>query len=122
MYERGIKAAQAAGQKPEEALYRRAVQAAYDAKIASVNDLARQWVVAYPSPDSWRNSLAIFRNQANLAVGVAECNEVLTKQTDAKWRPVLFRELGLEQDGMPVFTEHLAHWGIRPDPAQQLVV
>ena len=63
MYERALKAAQAAGQKPEEALYKRAVQAAYDAKLASVNDLARQWVIAYPNSESWRNSIAIFRNQ-----------------------------------------------------------
>ena len=63
MYERGIKAAQAAGQKPDEALFRRAVQAAHDAKLPSVEGLAKQWVTTYPSPDSWRNSLAIYRNQ-----------------------------------------------------------
>ena len=65
MYERGIKAALSAGQKPDEALYRRAVQAAYDAKLPSVEALAKDWVIAYPSADSWRNSLAIFRNQHN---------------------------------------------------------
>ena len=89
MYERGIKAAQAAGQKPDEALYRRAVQAAYDAKIASVDELARQWVTAYPSADSWRNSLAIFRNQHNLdlegtidLLRLMRANNALTKSNE----------------------------------------
>jgi tetratricopeptide (TPR) repeat protein len=64
IYERVIKARQAAGQKPDETLYKRAVQAAYDAKLPSLNELARQWVTAYPSPESWRNSIAVYRNQA----------------------------------------------------------
>jgi tetratricopeptide (TPR) repeat protein len=52
----------ASGQKPVEDLYRRAVSMAYDAKSPSAVELGRQWVTAYPSPDSWRNSIAIFRN------------------------------------------------------------
>ena len=64
IYDRLIKARQAAGQKPEEALYKRAVQAAYDAQMPSVNALAKQWVTAYPSAESWRNSIGVYRNQA----------------------------------------------------------
>jgi tetratricopeptide (TPR) repeat protein len=64
IYERVIKARQAAGQKPDEAVYKRAVQAAYDAKLPSLNELAKQWVTAYPNPESWRNSIAVYRNQA----------------------------------------------------------
>ncbi|CAA9500142.1 MAG: hypothetical protein AVDCRST_MAG44-711 [uncultured Sphingomonas sp.] len=65
VYQRVLKASQARGQKAEESLYRRAVQAAYDAKLPSAPDLARQWVAAYPSADSWRNSIAIYRNSSN---------------------------------------------------------
>ena len=64
IYDRLIKARQAAGQKPEEGLYKRAVQAAYDAKLPGLNDLTRQWVTAYPGPESWRNSIAVYRNSA----------------------------------------------------------
>jgi hypothetical protein len=52
----------ASGQKPEEALYKRAVAMAYEAKSPTAVDLGRQWVAAYPSPDSWHNALAIYRN------------------------------------------------------------
>jgi tetratricopeptide (TPR) repeat protein len=55
----------AAGQKPEEALYKRAVAMAYDAKSPTAIELGRQWVGAYPSPDSWHNALAIYRNLDN---------------------------------------------------------
>ena len=61
-YQQLIQARTAAGQKPEEELYKRAVQAAYDAKLPAAGDLARKWVAAYPSPESWRNSIAVYRN------------------------------------------------------------
>jgi tetratricopeptide (TPR) repeat protein len=64
IYARLIQARQAAGQKPDEALYKRAVQAAYDANLPTVDDLAKQWVTAYPSAESWRNSIGVYRNQA----------------------------------------------------------
>ena len=63
-YQQVIQARTAAGQKPEEDLYKRAVQAAYDARLPSANDLAMQWLAAYPNAESWRNSIAIFRNTA----------------------------------------------------------
>jgi hypothetical protein len=55
----------AAGQKPEEALYKRAVGMAYDVKSANAVELSRQWVAAYPSQESWRNAFAIYRNLDN---------------------------------------------------------
>ena len=61
-YQQVIQARSAAGQKPEEELYKRAVQAAYDARLPAAGDLARKWVAAYPSPESWRNSIAVYRN------------------------------------------------------------
>lgn len=57
-----IAARGAAGQKAEEDLYKRAVQLAYDSKAANATQLAREWVAAYPSPDSWHNAIAIYRN------------------------------------------------------------
>lgn len=63
-YQQVIRARTAAGQKPEEDLYKRAVQAAYDARLPAAGDLALQWVTAYPNAESWRNSIAIYRNTA----------------------------------------------------------
>jgi tetratricopeptide (TPR) repeat protein len=51
----------ATGQKPSEDLYKLAVQAAFDSRSPAANTLAREWVAAYPSPDSWRNSVAVYR-------------------------------------------------------------
>ena len=59
--QKAIQASSAGGQKPSEDLYRLAVQAAYDAKSPAANDIARQWLAAYPSPDSWHDSIAVYR-------------------------------------------------------------
>jgi tetratricopeptide (TPR) repeat protein len=61
-FTRAIQAKLAAGQKPSEAVYKRVVGVAYDAQLPAASELARQWVAAYPGPDSWRNSIAIYRN------------------------------------------------------------
>ena len=61
-FQRVMQARQAAGMKAEEALYKRAVGVAYDAQLPVATELSRQWVAAYPSPESWRNSIAIYRN------------------------------------------------------------
>lgn len=63
-FQRAIQAKLAAGQKPEEALYKRALSVAYQAKLPAAAELGRAWVAAYPSPDSWRNAIAVFRNQS----------------------------------------------------------
>lgn len=52
----------ASGRKPDEALLKRGVTVAYDAKSPLAVQLGREWAAAYPSPDSWRNSIAIYRN------------------------------------------------------------
>ncbi len=64
LFQQTIKARIAAGQKPTEDVYRRAVQAAYDSQAPAAIELGRQWVTAYPSPDSWRNAILIYRNLA----------------------------------------------------------
>jgi tetratricopeptide (TPR) repeat protein len=61
-FQRAIAAQVAAGQKPEEGMYKRAVSAAYEANSPAAVDIGRQWIVAYPSPNSWRNAIAVYRN------------------------------------------------------------
>lgn len=61
-FQRAIQASIAAGQKPREEVYRRTVALAYEGNLPSAPELGRQWVTAYPSAESWRNSIAIYRN------------------------------------------------------------
>jgi tetratricopeptide (TPR) repeat protein len=61
-FQRAVQASVAAGQKPDEALLKRAVAIAYETQSPGAVDLARQWVAAYPSADSWHNAIAIYRN------------------------------------------------------------
>lgn len=61
-FQRAIQASVAAGQKPDEALVKRAVAVAYEAQSPVAVDLARQWVAAYPSPGAWSDTLAIYSN------------------------------------------------------------
>jgi tetratricopeptide (TPR) repeat protein len=62
LFQRAIQARMAAGQKPTEDIYKRTVRIAYDAKLQSAPEVSREWIAAYPSPDSWHNALAIYRN------------------------------------------------------------
>jgi tetratricopeptide (TPR) repeat protein len=62
LFQRAIQAEVAAGQKPEEGLYRRAVGIAYDQQMPVAMDIAKQWITAYPSATSWRNALALYQN------------------------------------------------------------
>lgn len=62
---RALQLSSASGKKPEESLYKRAVGMAYEARSPSAVELGRQWLAAYPGPDSWHNSLAIYRNLNN---------------------------------------------------------
>lgn len=62
LLQRAIQVTAASGQKPREEIYKRAVGLAYDGQLPVATDLGRQWVVAYPGPDSWRNAIAIYRN------------------------------------------------------------
>lgn len=64
-FRKAIAASTASGQKPDEQLYKRALGIAYKAQLPDAVALGREWVAAYPSPDSWRNALGIFRNQTH---------------------------------------------------------
>jgi tetratricopeptide (TPR) repeat protein len=61
---RAIAAQTANGGKAPENYYKRGVSVAYDAKLPVAADLARDWVAAYPTVDSWHNALAIYQNTA----------------------------------------------------------
>jgi tetratricopeptide (TPR) repeat protein len=61
-FQRAVQARNAAGQKADEALLKRAVAVAYDAQSPAAVELARQWVTAYPSASSWSDAIAIYTN------------------------------------------------------------
>ena len=62
LLQQGIKLQQAGGQKAPEMWYKRALSVAYGAKLPLANQVARDWVAAYPSPANWRDTVAIYRN------------------------------------------------------------
>ena len=66
MLQKGIAARVAAGQKPPEAWYKRAVALAYDAKLPTVIPLSREWVAAYPTTTNWRDTLRIYQAGSGL--------------------------------------------------------
>lgn len=55
-------AAKARGEKVAESNYKFAAGAAYDLRSPMANDIARDWVAAYPSQQSWSNALRIYRD------------------------------------------------------------
>ena len=66
LIQKAIAARVAAGQKPEEAWYKRAVKLSYDAKLPTTPALARDWVAAYPSPKNWRDAIRIYQTNSGL--------------------------------------------------------
>jgi tetratricopeptide (TPR) repeat protein len=66
LLQKGIAARVAAGQKPTEDWYKRAVGLAYNAKLPAAVQLSRDWVAAYPSPTNWRDALRIYKNGSGL--------------------------------------------------------
>ena len=66
LIEKAIAAKTAAGQKPDEAWYKRAVALAFNAKQPNAPELSRQWVAAYPSPKNWRDTIRIYQTTSAL--------------------------------------------------------
>lgn len=64
--QKSIAAAKAAGQKPDENLYKLALRDAYDAKSPAALEIARDWVADYPTPQNWENAFAIYQNLSNV--------------------------------------------------------
>lgn len=68
VYRKIIQSSAAAGRKPPEMTYKLAVQSALDAKSADAVSLGREWLMAYPSSDSWHAALGIYHNANQLDV------------------------------------------------------
>jgi tetratricopeptide (TPR) repeat protein len=66
LIQKAIAARVAAGQKPEENWYKRAVKLSFDAKMPSASTIAREWVAAYPSQKNWRDAIRIYQSTSGL--------------------------------------------------------
>ncbi len=62
LMQKSFLASKANGQKVDEGNYKFAAGLAYAQRLPLANELAREWVLAYPSPASWRDSLRIYRD------------------------------------------------------------
>jgi tetratricopeptide (TPR) repeat protein len=67
MIQKAIAAKNATGQKAEESWYKRAVALAYNAKLPLAVEASRQWVAAYPSAKSWRDTIRIYETTGSPA-------------------------------------------------------
>lgn len=64
LIQKAIAAKSAAGQKPEESWYKRAVSLSYNGNMPNAVEIGRQWVGAYPSPGNWRDALRIYETSS----------------------------------------------------------
>jgi Flp pilus assembly protein TadD len=99
-FQHAVQVQMASGQKPDETLLKRGVTVAYDAKSPLAVQLGREWAAAYPSPDSWRNSIAIYRNMNHPDVEGTLDLLRLMQATNAMTAPgdyALFAEAAAEQ-------------------------
>ena len=66
LIQRALQAKTAAGQKPDENWYKRALALSYKANLPGSIDLSRQWLAAYPTPANWSDALLVYRKFGNL--------------------------------------------------------
>lgn len=62
LMQKSFLASKASGTKVEEGNYKFAASLAYKQRLPLANDVAREWVAAYPSPASWRDTLRMYRD------------------------------------------------------------
>lgn len=62
LMQKSLAASLAAGTKPSEGNYKFATNLAYESKMPAASAIARDWVAAYPSADSWRAAIQIHRS------------------------------------------------------------
>ena len=62
LMQKSFLASKASGAKVEEGNYKFAAGLAYKQRLPITNDVAREWVAAYPSPASWRDTLRMYRD------------------------------------------------------------
>ena len=120
--QRVIKQSLAAGAKPEEITYKEAWSLAYRSDPALALDLARQWLAAYPSPDSWTTTIAIYRNTAHPDYAATLDLLRLMRATGSLTRPEDFsayvataRDLNNFAEAQAVLAEGIAAKQIKPD-------
>ncbi|MDQ8757759.1 tetratricopeptide repeat protein [Sphingosinicella sp. LHD-64] len=62
LFRRAIEVGSAGGQRPSEDVYKRALAAAYQARMVQPSlELAQALVTAYPTPANWRDTLLIYK-------------------------------------------------------------
>ncbi|MEP7315434.1 MAG: hypothetical protein ABI667_01935 [Sphingomicrobium sp.] len=61
LMQRSFLASKTSGAKVAEGNYKFAANLAFESKLAAANDIAREWAGAYPSPESWRGAVTIYR-------------------------------------------------------------
>lgn len=66
LIQKAIGAKLAAGQKPDENWYKRAVKLSFDAKLPVAPAIARDWVAAYPNAKNWRDAIRIYQSTSQL--------------------------------------------------------
>ena len=66
LYQKAIAIEVAAGRKPSENWYKRAVSVANGAGSPLTPALAREWVQAYPSAKNWRDAIALYAQGSGL--------------------------------------------------------
>ncbi len=66
LIQKGIALQSAGGQKAPETWYKRALQIAWKAKLPQAMQISREWLVAYPTTDTWQNALAVYQNLVSL--------------------------------------------------------
>jgi tetratricopeptide (TPR) repeat protein len=66
LIQKAIATQTATGAKAEESWYKRAVSFAYNAKLPNSPEVARQWVLAYPTQTNWRDAIRIYQSASNL--------------------------------------------------------
>ncbi len=59
-YRKAIALEKAAGRKASQDWYKRAVAVAYEARSPATLEVSRDWVAAYPSAESWRDSVGLY--------------------------------------------------------------
>jgi tetratricopeptide (TPR) repeat protein len=123
--QKALQLSAAAGQKPGEDLYKRALGMAYDAKSPSAIELGREWVAAYPGPDSWTNSIAIYRNMMHPDVGgtldllrLMRAAGALTRPGDYALYATAAADQGNFAEAQSVIDEGIAAKRVEPASAQ----
>lgn len=123
--QKSIQLSAAAGQKPGEEVYKRALGMAYDAKSPTAIELGRLWVAAYPSADSWTNAIAIYRNMMHPEVGSTLDLLRLMRAAGALTRPgdyALYATAAADQgnfaEAQAVISEGIAAKKVEPGSAQ----